>query len=472
MALPQRHYLYSIFFYSLKVTPIIHILTLKMPFLRLVFLTMLFVLSFLGIYLTEAQKVSGFSLELIHRDSPKSPFYNHRETPFQRLRNATSRSFKHANRFDRKSASTTNATDAQGDIISDSGEYLMNISIGTPPFPILAIADTGSDLIWSQCKPCILCYEQQAPLFDPRSSSTYEDVSCYSRQCASLDSSVCLAWFGIDSCLYSVSYGDGSFSNGNLATDTITLNSTNGSAVSLPNIVFGCGHNDLGTFDEKATGIVGLGGGDNSLISQMGDSIDGKFSYCLVPITSSDNNSLSSKIHFGSNANVSGSGAVSTPLVAKDPETYYYLTLKAISVGNTSIPFVGSSFGTTEGNILIDSGTTLALMPEDFNSKLVSEVSKQIDEVPIQDPEGTFDLCYIADSNFKPPVLTVHFSGADVKLSSLNTFVPITEKVVCFTFKGAEETAIYGNLVQANFLIGYDTQKQIVSFKPADCATM
>ncbi|XP_031280336.1 aspartic proteinase CDR1-like [Pistacia vera] len=441
-----------------------------MSFLRLFFTLFLSVLCLSGIYLTEALKGSGFSFELIHRDSPKSPFYNLKETPFERLRNATRRSFKHANRFDRKSLSNLSAAGDQADIISDGGEYLMNISIGTPPFPILAIADTGSDLIWTQCKPCIFCYMQQAPLFDPQNSYTYKDVSCYSGQCASLESSVCLAWFGHDSCLYSVSYGDGSFSNGKLGTDTITVSSTNGSAVPLPNIVFGCGHNDLGTFDAKATGIVGLGGGDNSLISQMGDSIDGKFSYCLVPIVSSNNDSISSKINFGSNAVVSGSGVVSTPLVAKDPETYYLLTLKAISVGNKSIPFLGSSFGTTEGNIVIDSGTTLALMPQEFNSRLVLEVSKSIDAAPVQDPEGTFDLCYIADSNFEPPVITVHFSGADVKLSSLNTFVPVSEKVVCFTFKGVEGSAIYGNLVQANFLIGYDTQKQIVSFKPIDCA--
>ncbi|KAG2314960.1 hypothetical protein Bca52824_018082 [Brassica carinata] len=126
----------------------------------------------------------GFSADLIHRDSPKSPFYNPTETTAQRLRNAVHRSVNRVVHFNGKDASVHSP---QTEITSDGGEYLMNISLGTPPFPIMAIADTGSDLLWTQCKPCDDCYTQDDPLFDPKASSTYKDISCSSRQCTALE---------------------------------------------------------------------------------------------------------------------------------------------------------------------------------------------------------------------------------------------------------------------------------------------
>ncbi|CAN1176478.1 Aspartic proteinase CDR1 [Linum perenne] len=61
----------------------------------------------------------------------------------------------------------------------------MNISIGTPPFQILGILDTGSDITWTQCKPCSKCYTQKGALFNPTFSTTYKTVSCPSNACAS-----------------------------------------------------------------------------------------------------------------------------------------------------------------------------------------------------------------------------------------------------------------------------------------------
>ena len=38
---------------------------------------------------------------------------------------------------------------------ASDGEYLMDMGIGTPPRYYSAILDTGSDLIWTQCAPCL-----------------------------------------------------------------------------------------------------------------------------------------------------------------------------------------------------------------------------------------------------------------------------------------------------------------------------
>ncbi|XWS57953.1 hypothetical protein CRYUN_Cryun09bG0217200 [Craigia yunnanensis] len=417
------------------------------------------ILGLSSICLIEAQK-GGFSVELIHRDSPKSPLYNPFETTFNRVTNAVPRSFNRVHRFKPTSVSTKVA---EADIIVDSGEYLMNISIGTPAFDIVAIADTGSDLIWTQCMPCSQCFKQDAPLFDPSESSTYKTYSCNASQCENLEGNSCSS---NNSCQYSVSYGDNSFSIGDLAADTLTLPSTTGRPVAVPNTVIGCGHNNDGTFDEKTSGIIGLGGGDVSLISQLGTSIAGKFSYCLLPISQTGE---SSKMNFGSNAIVSGNGVVSTPLTKQFPPTFYFLTLEAVSVGSNRINFTGSSFGTDEGNIIIDSGTTLTLLPQDFYSELESTVSSQINATRVDGPEG-LSLCYDAQTDFAVPNITIHFTDADVRLQPLNTFVLVSDTVACFTFSSVPDFAIYGNLAQMNFLVGYDTDKQTVSFKPTDCS--
>ncbi|MBA0611896.1 hypothetical protein Godav_012547 [Gossypium davidsonii] len=371
--------------------------------------------------LTDAQNV-GFSVELIHRDSIKSPFYNPFETTFDRVTNAFRRSFSRVHRFYPNSITTT---EANPDIIVNTGEYLMNISLGTPSFSVVALADTGSDLIWTQCSPCSQCFKQDAPLFDPTKSSTYRKMSCSSNSCENIQGGTCASPTDT-SCIYSVTYGDNSFSKGDIAYDILTLGSTTGQAVALPDTIIGCGNNNAGTFSGKASGIIGLGGGEISLINQLGSPINGKFSYCLLPMTQIGK---SSKMNFGSNAIVSGPGTVSTPLIEKSPTTYYFLTLKAISVGTQRIEFKGSSFGTDEGNIVIDSGTTLTLLPSDFYSQLESAMDSQ-------------------------------FNG-----KTLNTFVKVDDSTACFAFSPAQNIAIYEHLL---FCIIYNHEIHLCQV-PMDC---
>ncbi|XP_061999133.1 aspartic proteinase CDR1-like [Rosa rugosa] len=414
----------------------------------------------------------GFTIDLIHRDSPRSPFYNPAETPSQRLENAFRRSFGRLSHFKpTTSSSVAQPNQAESTIINNRGEYLMELAIGTPPVPIKAIADTGSDLIWTQCKPCDDCYTQTDPLFDPSKSSTYKTVPCSSNQCTELKGRCSAKGSGSGSaCQYEVNYGDQSYTIGDIAVDTLTLASTTGRNVSFPKTIIGCGHNNDGTFDKKGSGIVGLGGGDESLITQLGTSIDGKFSYCLIPFASEGDQT--SKLNFGDNAVVSGSGVLSTPIVKDQTrKTFFFLTLEAISVDNTKIPFSSSISGSGEGNIIIDSGTTLTILEQSFYSKLEEAVDKVVGGERVSDPQIGIPLCYKVSlsQDLKVPNITVHFTGADVKLEQQNTFVRVSDDTVCFAFAPAQSLSIYGNLAQAGFLVGYDLKGKAVSFKPSDC---
>ncbi|MCL7032325.1 hypothetical protein MKW94_022557 [Papaver nudicaule] len=418
--------------------------------------TTLFSLLFiLFLSVSTSVKGSGFSVNLIHRDSPQSPFYNPLDTLSDRMQKAVHRSINRANHFKKLSSSSFSANLDDDTIITSLSAvdltFVMNISLGTPPRNVFAIADTGSDLTWVQCKPCEDCYKQVSPLFDPKTSSTYKDVSC-----------------GNKLCQYALRYGDGRTSIGNLALETITFASSGGRSIQLPNIAFGCGHNTGGApFNEKVSGLVGLGGGGLSLISQLGSKIDSKFSYCLVP-----SHDVSSKFTFGSNAEMTGKDVLSTPLISNPSrKTFYYLTLEGISVNENRVPFRSSSSSLTneDNHIIIDSGTTLTLLPEEMFSKLVLEFKKAIDVEPIIGPKG-FNLCYPFDGNMKFPDVTVHFAGADIKLDAGNYFVPVGSRAVCLTFApSGNGPSIYGSLAQINFLIEYAREEKKLSFKPTDC---
>nr|POE91554.1 aspartic proteinase cdr1 [Quercus suber] len=396
----------------------------------------------------------GFSVDLIHRDSPKSPFYNPSETHSQLVAKALRRSINRVNSF--KPTSSFSPNSLQTDIFSDigGGEYLMKYFVGTPPVPILGVADTGSDLIWLQCKPCTECYNQTAPFFDPEKSTTYKRISCTSSQCESLDYIDTSCSKDRKSCQYSENYGDKSFSKGDLAVDTLTLNSTSSRPVPLPKTIIGCGLNNSLTSGVKGSGIVGLGGGKASLVSQLHSSIGGKFSYCLVPFKYSQDNT-SSKLNFGSHAVVSGFGTVSTPLVLhKRPHTYYYLTLEAMSVGNKRLELSSSSAsGGSKGNIIIDSGSTVTYFPAEFYSKFESAVAEEINFQRIDDPSHSLSLCYNNSDDIQVPGITAHFSGADVKLNPTTTFYQITDEILCLAFV-ADEPSIFGYFSHQPSIIG------------------
>ncbi|XP_057452639.1 aspartic proteinase CDR1-like [Lotus japonicus] len=409
---------------------------------------------------------NGFSVELIHRDSLKSPFYNPSQTQFQRLATAVHRSINRTNRFN-KAYVHANTIDPIVIPYPLDGEYLMSYSVGTPPFKLYGIVDTGSNLVWFQCKPCKVCNSQTSPIFDPSNSETYKTLPCFSAQCQSFATSC--SQDNTQTCEYTANYGDGSYTHGDLSVDTLTLETTNGSSISFPETVIGCGYNNVVTFKGQNSGIVGLGNGPLSLRTQLGPLIGDKFSYCFVPILSENN--FTSKLNFGDSAVVYGDGTVSTPFIQRNGEALYYLTLEALSVGNKRIEFVNPSYGTIEtGNILIDSGTTTSRLPNDVYSKVVSAVVDAVKHEPIEDPYKISRLCYQTTSRqLEFPIIIAHFKGADVKLNANNTFILVEYGIACFTFLPTQAYPIYGNLAQQNFLVGYDLQNNVISFKPTDC---
>ncbi|KVH99688.1 aspartic proteinase CDR1-like [Cynara cardunculus var. scolymus] len=406
----------------------------------------------------------GFTVDLIHRDSPLSPLYNPTYGRSERIQNAFLRSVSRASRILKRAY--VSAIDAN--ISAITGEYIMRIGIGNPPVEVVGIADTGSDITWAQCQPCKNCYKQGAlPFLKPNASSTYHVESCQSKACEALGNDR-LACSAENVCKYGLRYGDGSYTNGDLGNDTFWIGST-----PLKNVVFGCGHDTNGTFTEEASGIIGLGGGPLSIINQLKDTIQGKFSYCLVSALTKRSNATG-KIHFGDHAVVSGPDVVSTPLKRNIPATYYYVVLEHVSVGKIKLPYkVNTTFmkkmGLDTENIIIDSGTTLTIVAQEFHDDLTAALSRVIGDETVPDPQGMFDFCYKDLDLSRVPTITFGFTGADVEFPRENVFIEVQKGVSCLTIVPSVGVGIIGNLLQQNLLVGFDLVNNKVSFRPTDC---
>lgn len=369
----------------------------------------------------------------------------------------------------------------RSDLIPNGGDYLIKFTLGTPKVEFLANADTGSDLIWVQCmcENSTTCIPQKSPSFDPNKSSTFDVIQCPSLTCQSSDlkthcvsdnSKTTPSRKNNDNndsslCAYEVLYADTTQSIGVLAKDTLSLPSSDQTtSLSLPSSVFGCGLIQQGKLGKQGEGIVGLGRGPSSLISQLAKQIDNTFTFCLAPLSSEAN----SKLTFG--ANVMDPGAVSTPIKNGPRPIFYYLTLDSISVEGKDKPAqvpVGM-------DIVIDSGTTLTYLPTSVYDGVKAALTTAIEQSPIPSPSTVFDLCYNTGSGgqLNPPDVVFHFQGADVVLKAINTFWDIGNGVTCLALVAADKDFIFGNIAQVNFQIEYDLNAKQVSFAPADCSTI
>ncbi|XP_042465650.1 aspartic proteinase CDR1-like [Zingiber officinale] len=426
-------------------------------------IVILLVLSMAAAAMTTATAtiMASFSIELIHRDSPKSPFYNHSATSLDRARASIYRSAHQARqiaaRVQRKGV--IEPSDAVSRLVPDTFEYLMELRVGTPPFSILAVVGTGSDHIWANCVPCTKCYRQTAPLFDPRKSSSYRTLPCTSDLCMAFsDKTDQISMARV------------------LATEDLTFDSSAGSPLVFSNIAFGCNSQSSGSFSSRAAGLAGLGGGPLSLVSQILHSLDKKyFSYCLVPKSGTQ---ASSKVIFGS-AGVVARSMVTTPMTVE--HTFFVLRLEEIIVdGADSVTVPSSAPGLTTGNIIIDSSTTLNYLPTGVLSILVEQVSRVVSLPKATDPKGVMPLCFTVTGESdrqKLPFITFKFAGeASLRLSPTSIFMDefsFAGDVVCLAVANSGSgLPIFGNWAQQNLYVGYDFDIPAVTFASADCTKL
>ncbi|KAG5559700.1 hypothetical protein RHGRI_009275 [Rhododendron griersonianum] len=383
----------------------------------------------------------GFVARLINRTSPDSPFYNPHATHEDLMREDIRTSQERSLYLHQFLKGATSMKLAKAPI---SKEFVMNFSIGTPPQNTYAVPDTGSSLIWMQCNPCNRCYGQKIPRYNSRMSRSYEEVLCVHFDCHSRPYLSCRL-DGI--CSYNVSYMDGSFSRGTIATETLTFEGSGFmGSITLENIYFGCGTNNKMTSKIPFPGIVGLGTDDVSLIAQKRYP---SFSYC----TTKDPNTgvVEGWIHFGSASKLFGP---STPLLANPTNNYYYLSFEGISVEGQELTLPEKVF---DMGFIIDSGAALTHLQTDAFDKLIDAVKKQMpdDEVWTRDE---FELCY--DNPYRVPEIKLKFEDMDsFPLRDGNAWVKIPP-LRCLAILRTEGVSVLGMYQQSGFNVGYDLENK------------
>ncbi|KAF5467630.1 hypothetical protein F2P56_011863 [Juglans regia] len=339
-----------------------------------------------------------------------------------------------------------------------SGEYFSRVGIGEPPSPVYMVLDTGSDVSWQQCAPCADCYQQADPIFEPAASSSYSPLLCETRQCKSLDVSECRN----GTCLYEVSYGDGSYTVGDFVTETITLGSA-----SVNNVAIGCGHNNEGLFI-GAAGLLGLGGGSLSFPSQLNAS---SFSYCLVDRDSDS----ASTLEFHSTI---PRDAITAPL-RRNPQldTFYYLGMTGISVGGELLSIPESIFQIDDsgnGGIIVDSGTAVTRLQTDAYNSVRDAFVKRTRNLPSAEGVALFDTCYNLSSRTSVvvPTMKFHFpDGKELTLPAKNYLIPVDSVgTFCLAFASTPSSlSIIGNVQQQGTRVGFDLADSLIGFSPNRC---
>ncbi|KAF5181583.1 Aspartyl protease family protein [Thalictrum thalictroides] len=342
-----------------------------------------------------------------------------------------------------------------------TGNFYVTVGFGTPKSDLPVIFDTGSDLTWIQCQPCAGgCYPQRDPIFDPSKSSTFSNISCNSPSCNQLSSGTGRSpRCSVSACVYSIQYGDQSYSVGIFGTETLTVTPSD----VFPKFEFGCGQNNDGLFGQVA-GLIGLGRDKVSFVSQTAQKYNKLFSYC-IPSTSSG------FLAFG----VTSSVAKFTPLVtdSRGP-SFYFLTLQGISVGATNLAISPSVFSV--GGTIIDSGTVITRLPPSAYSALRTAFRNAMSSYPSAPALSILDTCYdfSGTKTVTVPKITLHFAGGtDLNVAQSGLLFATKTSQVCLAFAGntdAGDVAIIGNKQQQTLEVIYDVAGGKLGFGPGGCS--
>ncbi|MED6159589.1 Beta-site APP-cleaving enzyme [Stylosanthes scabra] len=316
----------------------------------------------------------GFSIPLIHRDSPLSPSYNHSKTPLE----SRISQLKHSiSRMNYLSSLLHKPQKISLPISYDPASYLYITSfyIGTPPTKVFGFVDTASDIIWTNSKRA----------FNRLSSSSFIFLTCNDKNyCKKLGDDRRTCKKGNDPCTYRNSYMDKSSTTGVISQDKFRFDASK----DLGTVTFGYANDPSSEHftGKDINGCLGLSrAAPFSLITQLEIK---KFSHCLIK-----DGSKSSTMRFGSEAVINSEN--STPLL--DDPRLYYVQLKGINVGEKKVEGTVRQFGT----IYVDTGSSYSMLKETVFTpflKLVKELVPKTDVVPASQYDKDLEFCFKATS--------------------------------------------------------------------------
>ncbi|CAI5527649.1 unnamed protein product [Closterium sp. Naga37s-1] len=382
-----------------------------------------------------------------------------------------------------------------------AGLYWAEVQIGQPVQKFKVQIDTGSDVMWVTCAPCLACPVSStvvlSPPYDITKSSTAQVVDCSTSTCSALQQTRrtlgqgCLDILypnsGDPRCYYGIQYADNSSSTGYLVKDRLSFSTLGGDPASM-DYLFGCGFQQSGNLvsgNHLVDGVMGLNMGSLSMFTQMqaAHKTNGVFAHCL-----GGEELGGGSLIFGT---VLEDGLLYTSLL--DDRSHCYVQLNGISVGGQRLPGIDQSsfsshqdvFGSGSlqgGGVIIDSGTTLAMFPTPIYNTWLDAVTALI-TLPQVGATSDF-LCYDFGSNKYEelskyfPTVTLHFEGADMTVEPPGYVFLHSNGVVMAACIGWQpmlggdfsKITVIGDIVLRNHLVVYDTDNMKLGWAPYDCS--
>lgn len=421
----------------------------------------------------------SLSFPLFHKDSPSSPFHISSLQQYNDIPLHTFLALTQSLRTTRMKHKPTTLVRGRFSYLNEIvGDFYLHLPIGSPPQLLIFTLDTGSELTWTQCSPCLHCNHTGAPLFHSSNSSTYHRLSCTSPLCShSLGFNKGCSSQSPASCLFQLQYGEGSTDAGYLSVDVFRFGK-----LRQP-FVFGCAEIDIETVPSPVSGIMGLSAGPYSFASQLlSGGYPKKFAYCLPDRLT--NLTSSGMIVFGES---SPPKLMYTPLIPPLPplaDLYYYIGLSGISLGSRLLEIPASAFKyhtDGSGGTVLDSGTAITHFVESAYKPLIEALNQSTTHLKPFAVGGAGDVCYripiTATQLPNIPPITFHFmGGVDLELEANSILYPAevdgNNIILCAAFasSGAIPLNIVGNYQQQNYWIEYDLELQRVGFAKTNCA--
>ncbi|KAL5729367.1 hypothetical protein ACHQM5_002336 [Ranunculus cassubicifolius] len=252
-----------------------------------------------------------------------------------------------------------------------TGLYFTKIKIGSPSRDYYVHVDTGSDLFWVNCAQCNGCPSKSGlgidlTLYNPESSSGSERITCDQEFCTLNSGGPIPGCYRGAQCQYQLGYGDGSSTLGYFVKDVVQYDRVSGNLATTS--ANSCGTQQSGNLQDPSValdGLIGFGQSKISMLSQIAatGAIKQKFAHCL------------DGVHRGgifAIGNVVQPSVKTTPMVPN--KQHYNVNLLSIMVGKSTLSLPSGVLGTANPKeTIVDSGTTLAYLPDVMYQALISQ---------------------------------------------------------------------------------------------------
>ncbi|KAK9146742.1 hypothetical protein Sjap_006645 [Stephania japonica] len=270
---------------------------------------------------------------------------------------------------------------------------------------------------------------------------------------------------------------------GPVCQDALSMQSTNGSYLTLPHYIFPCATNYMiPGLPDGVTGVVGLGRSRISLPSQLSSALglDKRFTICLP-----SSSKAKGFIVFGSNGiDISSLPLTYTPLLSNpvstviaprgEPSYEYFIGVKSVTINSKVVPFNTSMLVIDRksgyGGTKISTGYPYSTLKTEIYKAFIETFIREAEAMKLKKVAAVepFAACFsvlVARTKFRPMVPTIDLvleSGGVWRMFGGNSMVEVGKGVMCLGFVEEEIREFKEEEERTSIVIGGHQLEDIV----------